>query len=235
MGNTIDGTQAEYVRIPHAVSSLYKLPGTVDLGDAVMLSDVLPTGLECGTLNGKVKPGSTVAIIGAGAIGMSVMLTSQLYSPSLLVVVDIDDARLALAKSFGAHNTVNSKAADAAKQLMAMTNDEGFDTVVEAVGIPATFELCQQLVAPGGVIANVGVHGKEVDLHLETLWDRNISITTRLVDAVTTPMLLKLFNTNKLNTSRLITHRYSFNECETAYDTFKAAADHKALKVLISM
>jgi alcohol dehydrogenase len=175
LGNTIDGTQAEYVRVPHAVSSLYKLPGTVDLGDAVMLSDVLPTGLECGTLNGKVKPGSTVAIIGAGAIGMSVMLTSQLYSPSLLVVVDIDDARLALAKSFGAHNTVNSKAADAAKQLMAMTNDEGFDTVVEAVGIPATFELCQQLVAPGGVIANVGVHGKEVDLHLETLWDRNIS------------------------------------------------------------
>lgn len=175
LGNSTDGTQAEYVRVQHAASSLYKLPDTVNMQHAVMLSDALPTGMECGTLNGKIQPGSTAVIIGAGAVGMAVMMTAMLYSPALLVVVDVDESRLALAKTFGAHATVNSKNADAVQKLLALTDGEGFDAVVEAVGIPATFELCQELVAPGGSIANVGVHGKKVDLHLENLWDRNIS------------------------------------------------------------
>ncbi|PGG98433.1 hypothetical protein AJ79_08874 [Helicocarpus griseus UAMH5409] len=210
LGNTIDGTQAEYVRIPHAASSLYKLPpGKVSLRDAVMLSDALPTGLECGTMNGKVAPGSTVVIIGAGAVGMSVMLTSMLYSPALLVVVDLDETRLAMARELGAHETVNSGGdkGQVVERLMKMTDGLGFDAVVEAVGIPGTFELCQELVAAGGVVANVGVHGTKVDLHLERLWDRNISITTRLVDATTTPMLLKLFQAGRLDMSKLTTHR----------------------------
>ncbi|OJD11829.1 hypothetical protein AJ78_07471 [Emergomyces pasteurianus Ep9510] len=209
LGNTIDGTQAEYVRVPHAASSLYKLPDTVDLPSAVMLSDALPTGLECGTLNGKVKPGSTVAIIGAGAVGMSVMMTSMLYSPSLLVMVDLDDGRLAMAKRFGAHETVNSKGGkEAVEKLLKMTDGQGFDAVIEAVGIPQTFQMCQELVAPGGIIANVGVHGTKVELYMDKLWDRNICITTRLVDAVTTPMLLKLFQAGRLDTSKLATHSY---------------------------
>ncbi|OAX78267.1 hypothetical protein ACJ72_07431, partial [Emergomyces africanus] len=175
LGNTIDGTQAEYVRIPHASSSLYKLPDSVDLPSAVMLSDAMPTGLECGTLNGKVKPGSTVAIIGAGAVGMSVMMTSMLYSPSLLVMVDLDDGRLAMAKRLGAHQTVNSRVGkEAEEKLLQMTDGQGFDAVIEAVGVPQTFQLCQELVAPGGVIANVGVHGTKVELYLDKLWDRNI-------------------------------------------------------------
>ncbi|KKZ62377.1 alcohol dehydrogenase [[Emmonsia] crescens] len=236
LGNTIDGTQAEYVRIPHAASSLYKLSDTVDLPSAVMLSDALPTGLECGTLNGKVKPGSTVAVIGAGAVGMSVMMTSMLYSPSLLVMVDLDESRLAMAKRLGAHQTVNSRnAKEAVENLMKMTDGQGFDAVIEAVGIPNTFHMCQEVVAPGGVIANVGVHGTKVELHLDKLWDRNICITTRLVDAVTTPMLLKLFQAGRLDTSKLATHRFSFNECEKAYKVFGAAAEHNALKVLLNM
>ncbi|EEH22105.2 hypothetical protein PABG_04316 [Paracoccidioides brasiliensis Pb03] len=247
LGHTIDGTQAEYVRIPHAASSLYKLPSTVSLSDAVMLSDAMPTGLECGTLNGKVKPGSSVVVIGAGAVGMSVMMTSMLYSPALLVVVDLDDTRLAMARSFGAHQTVNGKnQTEAVEKLMKLTEGQGFDAVIEAVGVPGTFQLCQELVAPGGVIANVGVHGKKVDLHLEKLWDRNICITTRLVDAVTTPMLLKLFKAGKLDLSKLSTHlelidilvsrtEFSFGECEKAYNVFGAAAQHNAMKVLINM
>lgn len=175
LGNSIDGTQAEYVRIPHAMSSLHKLPDTLNLQDAVMLSDALPTGMECGTLNGKVQPGSRVVVIGAGAVGIAVMLTSLLYSPSLLVVVDVDDQRLALAEKCGAHCTVNSKTEDAVQKLLALTGDEGFDTVVEAVGIPTTFSLCQKLIAPGGVIANIGVHGEGVTLQLDELWNRNIS------------------------------------------------------------
>ncbi|EEQ91650.2 alcohol dehydrogenase [Blastomyces dermatitidis ER-3] len=236
LGNKIDGTQAEYVRIPHAASSLHKLPKTVDLQAAVMLSDALPTAMECGTLNGKVQPGSTVAVIGAGAVGMSVMMTAMLYSPALLVMVDVDDGRLAMAKNLGAHETVNSKdSKQAVDSLLKMTDGQGFDAVIEAVGIPHTFHLCQELVAPGGVIANVGVHGTKVELSLDKLWDRNICITTRLVDAVTTPMLLKLFQAGRLDTSKLTTHRFSFKECEEAYKVFGAAAQHNALKVLLSM
>lgn len=176
LGNSIDGTQAEYVRVPHAMSSLYSLPENVSMKDAVMLSDALPTGMECGTLNAKIEPGCTVVIIGAGAVGLSVMMTALLYSPSLLVVVDVDDSRLALAEKHGAHATVSAKDPRAVAKLLALTDDdEGFDAVIEAVGIPVTFELCQELVAPGGSIANVGVHGRKVDLHLETLWNRNIS------------------------------------------------------------
>ncbi|KAG5296997.1 alcohol dehydrogenase [Histoplasma ohiense] len=236
LGNQIDGTQAEFVRIPHASSSLYKLPATVDLTAAVMLSDALPTGLECGTLDGKVSPGSTVVIIGAGAVGMSVMMTSLLYSPSLLVIVDLDDGRLSMAKQLGAHATVNSRnSEEAMDKLLKMTNGEGFDCVVEAVGTPHTFQFCQSLVAPGGSIANVGVHGTKVELYMDKLWNRNICITTRLVDAVTTPMLLKLFTAGKLDTTKLITHRFKFKDCTQAYKIFGAAAEHNALRVLLSM
>ncbi|TVY51392.1 alcohol dehydrogenase [Lachnellula cervina] len=232
LGNTIDGTQAEYVRIPHADSSLYPIPAGADESALVMLSDIFPTGLECGVLNGKVQPGSTVVIVGAGPIGLAAMITAQLYSPSTIIMVDQDANRLKVAKSLGAHHGIISdgNVEDAVKGL---TDGKGCDTVIEAVGVPATFELCQKLVAPGGVIANVGVHGTKVDLHLESLWTQNISITTRLVDTVTTPMLLKLALAGKLDPSKLITHKFAFKEMEAAYETFGAASKHNALKVLI--
>ncbi|KAJ9206535.1 hypothetical protein DTO164E3_776 [Paecilomyces variotii] len=235
LGNQIDGTQAEYARIPHATSSLYKLPESVDPRQAVMLSDALPTGLECGVLNGKVQPGNKVAIVGAGPVGIGVLLTASLYSPSLIVMIDLDDARLEVAKKLGAHYGVNPKAPDAMSKLKELTNGEGFDSVMEVVGVPATFEMCQELVAPGGTIANVGVHGKKVDLHLEKLWDRNISITTRLLDAVTIPMLLKLNESGTLNASSLVTHTFSFHDAVKAYGTFHAASHHQALKVVIDI
>jgi alcohol dehydrogenase len=175
LGNTIDGTQAEFVRIPHATTSLYRLPDNANLRHAVLLSDSLPTGLECGIINGRVQPGHLVAIIGSGPVGLSAAITAQLYSPSMVVVVDVDDARLATARQFGVTHTVNSKQPDAVQKLMALTGGQGYDTVVEAVGIPQTFDLCQEIVAPGGVLANAGVHGTKVDLHLERLWDHNIS------------------------------------------------------------
>jgi len=185
LGNTIDGTQAEYVRIPHADTSLYHLPAGADEEALVMLSDILPTGFECGVLNGKIEPGATVAIVGAGPIGLATLLTAQFYSPSRTIMIDLDDNRLAVARRFGATDTVNSGKEDAIAKVMALTGGTGVDTAVEAVGIPATFELCQSLVAPGGTIANIGVHGHKADLHLERLWSHNITITTRLVDTVT--------------------------------------------------
>lgn len=233
LGNLIDGTQAEYVRIPHATSSLYKLPEGVDPRQAVMLSDALPTGFECGVLSGKVQPGSRIAIVGAGPVGIGVLLTAKLYSPSLIVAIDLNDARLEAATKLGAHYGVNAKSPDAISELKALTNGEGFDTVMEVVGTPKTFEMCQELVAPGGNIANVGVHGKKVDLHLEKLWDRNISITTRLVDAVTIPMLIRLAESGALNASSLVTHTFSFPDAVKAYGTFNAASQHQALKVVI--
>ena len=233
LGNTIDGTQAEYVRIPHADTSLYRIPAGSDEEALVMLSDILPTGFECGVLNGKVQPGSSVAIIGAGPIGLAALLTAQFYSPAAIIMVDLDDSRLAIARQFGATATVNSADGQAATAIMKLTDGRGADTVIEAVGIPATFELCEEIVAPGGTIANVGVHGTKVALHLERLWDRNITITTRLVDTVSTPMLLKTVQSGTIDPTRLITHRFKLDAILEAYETFGKAADTKALKVII--
>jgi alcohol dehydrogenase len=233
LGNSIDGTQAEYVRIPHADMSLYPIPAGADEEALVMLSDILPTALECGVLNGRVQPGSTVAIVGSGPIGLAALLTAQFYSPAEIIMIDLNEDRLAVAKRFGATATINSSDGKAAQTLMRLTAGLGVDTAIEAVGVPATFELCQQIVAAGGTIANVGVHGVKVDLHLDKLWDRNIRITTRLVDTVSTPMLLKTLCSHKLDPKPLITHRFKLAQILDAYEAFAHAADTHALKVLI--
>ena len=233
LGNTIDGTQAEFVRTPHADTSLYPIPEGTDEEALVMLSDILPTGFECGVLNGKVEPGTTVAIVGAGPIGLAALLTAQFYSPAEIIMIDLDDNRLEIARRFGATATINSGDGKAVEGVMAMTSNRGVDTAIEAVGMPQTFELCEEIIAPGGVIANVGVHGKPVALHLEKLWDRNIAITTRLVDTSSTPMLLKIVASKKIDPTMLVTHRFKFDQMLKAYETFGNAAETRALKVII--
>jgi len=234
LGHLIDGTQAEYVRIPFADNSLYHIPAGSDEEALVMLSDILPTGFECGVLNGKVQPGNTVAIVGSGPIGLAALLTAQFYSPAEIIMIDPDDNRLETAKQFGATQTINNSKENAVDRVKELTGGIGVDTAIEAVGIPATFELCQSLVAPGGVIANIGVHGKSVELHLETLWSQNITITTRLVDTVTTPMLLKTIQSKKLDSKLLITHRFKLGDIIKAYDVFEHAAKERALKVILT-
>jgi alcohol dehydrogenase len=233
LGNTIDGTQAEYVRIPYADTSLYHVPAGADEDALVMLSDILPTGFECGVLNGKVQPGSTIAIVGAGPVGLAALLTAQFYSPAESIMIDLDDNRLEISTRFGATATINNKDSKATETLMQITGGRGVDTAIEAVGVPASFLLCQDIVAPGGVIANIGVHGTKADLHLERLWDRNIAVTTRLVDTVTTPMLLKTVQSRKVDPKRLITHRFKHDMILDAYETFGNAAKTNALKVII--
>lgn len=233
LGNEIDGTQAEYVRIPHADTSLYPIPEGADEEALVMLSDILPTGFECGVLNGKVAPGSSVAIVGAGPIGLATLLTAQFYSPAQIIMIDLDDNRLEVARRFGATHAVNSADGKAVDAVKGLTEGRGVDAAIEAVGIPVTFLLCQDIVAPGGVIANIGVHGSKVDLHLERLWSHNISITTRLVDTATTPMLLKTVQSKKIDPTLLITHRFALADILEAYDTFGRAAATQALKVII--
>ena len=233
LGHTIDGTQAEFVRIPYADTSLYPIPDGADEEALVMLSDILPTGFECGVLNGKVKPGATVAIVGSGPIGLAALLTAQFYAPSEIIMVDIDDNRLAVAERFGATATVNSGNGDAVQQVMALTDGHGVDTAIEAVGIPATFKLCQDVVAAGGTVANVGVHGCKADLDLERLWSHNVTITTGLVDTFSIPMLLKTVQSKRIDASQLITHRFKMTQMLQAYDTFGKAADTRALKVIV--
>jgi alcohol dehydrogenase len=234
LGHLIDGTQAEYVRIPFADNSLYHIPPGSDDEAIVMLSDILPTGFECGVLNGQVKPGDTVAIVGAGPIGLAVLLTARFYTPSHIIMIDIDDNRLGVAKQFGATYCINSRKEDAVKRIFELTGNTGVDVAVEAVGLPVTFELCESIIAPGGRIANVGVHGKPVSLHLEKLWAQNITITTRLVDTVTTPMLLKTVTAGKLEPAKLITHRFRLSDIMNAYETFGNAEREKSLKVILS-
>ena len=234
LGYLIDGTQAEHVRIPHADGSLYHFPKGGDEETLVMLSDILPTGFECGVLNGQVKPGDSVAIIGAGPVGQAVLLTAQFFSPASIIVIDLDDHRLAMATDHGATHIINSKAGDAVSRVMELTGNAGVDVAIEAVGSPVTFDICQAIVAPGGRLANVGVHGKPVTLHMEKLWDRNIAITTRLVDTVTLPMLLKVVLSGKLQPGKLVTHRFKLDDIQRAYDTFANAARENALKVVLT-
>jgi alcohol dehydrogenase len=234
LGHLIDGTQAEYVRIPHADNSLYHIPAGADEEALVMLSDILPTGFECGVLNGQVKPGDTVAIVGAGPVGLAALLTAQFYSPAEIIMIDPDDNRLGVSKTFGATKTINNSTVDVMEKIKSLTNGKGVDVAIEAVGIPATFELCTSIIAPGGHVANVGVHGKSVTLHLETLWSQNITITTRLVDTVTTPMLLKTVQSKKLQPNNLITHHFKLDQVIEAYETFGNAAKEKALKVILT-
>jgi alcohol dehydrogenase len=233
LGNTIDGTQAEYVRIPHADTSLYALPRDADEKAMVMLSDILPTAFECGVLNGQVKPGDTVAIVGAGPIGLAALLTAQFYSPAEIVMIDLDENRLDVARSLGATKLVNSADGKAAQKVMELTGGEGVDVAIEAVGIPATFDVCQSIVAPGGHVANIGVHGKPVELRLERLWSHNVTITTRLVDTAATPMLLKVVQAGRLRPERLATHRFPLGDVMKAYETFGNASRERALKVIL--
>lgn len=235
LGHTIDGTQAEFVRVPHADTSLYHLPAGMENTDAlVMLSDILPTGMECGTLNGKVQPGSTVAIVGAGPVGLAALMTARFYSPARIIMIDLDPNRLGVARELGATDTINSGTTDAVAAVMQMTGGRGVDVAIEAVGIPQTFAICEAVVAAGGTLANMGVHGSKVDLHLERLWSHNITLTTRLVDTVTTPMLLKTVEAGTLHPGKLITHHFRLVDILDAYETFGRAAAHDALKVLIS-
>jgi alcohol dehydrogenase len=233
LGNKIDGTQAEYVRTPFADTSLYHIPDGANEEALVMLSDILPTGFECGVLNGKVQPGATVAIVGSGPIGLAALLTAQFYSPAEIIMIDFDDNRLEVAARFGATTTINATDGKAVEKVMAKTGGRGVDTAIEAVGVPASFLTCEDIVAPGGIIANIGVHGVKAGLHLERLWDRNIAITTRLVDTVTTPMLLKTVQSHKVDPQRLITHRFKLDDILDAYETFGHAATTNALKVII--
>ncbi len=233
LGNKINGTQAEHVRIPHADNSLYAAPEGVNEEALVMLSDTFPTGFECGVLNGRVTPGDTVVIIGAGPIGLAALLTAQFYSPAQLIMVDRDDNRLRIAQALGATHIINFDHEDVTKAVHHLTNGVGVDVAMDAVGVPQSFETCQDVIAPGGRIANIGVHGEPVTLHLEKLWDRNITLTTRLVDTVTTPMLLRMLASGKLAAEKMITHRFTLNEMMHAYDTFANAAEKQALKVLL--
>lgn len=233
-GHLIDGTQAEFVRVPYAENSLHLLPEGVSDEEAVMLSDILPTGFEIGVQYGRVKPGDTVAVIGAGPVGLAAIATAGLYGAATIIAVDLDANRLEKAREFGATDAVLSGDADWKDQVLARTDGLGVDVAIEAVGVPATFGMCTDIVRPGGTVANVGVHGKPVELHVENLWIQNINISMGLVNANTTPMLLKLVARHKIPAAKFATHRFRFDQFLDAYDTFARAADTKALKVVIS-
>jgi alcohol dehydrogenase len=232
-GHLIDGTQAEYVRVPFAENSVYKMPEGVSDAEGILVSDVLPTGFEIGVQYGKVRPGDVVAVVGAGPVGLSAVMTAQLYGPSRVIAVDLDDARLARAREFGATDTVNSGQADWAQRVLALTDGDGVDVAIEAVGTPGTFTMAVNLVRPGGHVANIGVHGKPVELALNELWIRNIDIAMGLVNTNTTSMLLKLVAQHRLPVDKFVTHEFSFDQIEEAYKVFGHAAEHDALKVLI--
>lgn len=234
LGYMIDGVQAEYARIPHADNSLHKIPETIDDETAVLLSDILPTGHEIGVQYGNVKPGDEIAIVGAGPVGMSALLTAQFYSPSKIIMIDLDENRLEMAKELGATHTINSGSENVEEAIKKIVEEDGVDVAIEAVGIPPTWDICQKIVKAGGNIANVGVHGKKVDFEIEKLWIKNLTITTGLVNTNTTPMLIKAAATNKLPLKKMITHHFKLSELEHAYQVFLDGAKERAIKIIIS-
>ncbi|MET1155024.1 zinc-binding dehydrogenase [Arthrobacter sp.] len=233
-GHLIDGTQAEYVRVPYADNSLHKLPEGVLDEQAVMLSDILPTGFEIGVQYGRVKPGDTVVVVGAGPVGLAAIATASLYGAASVIAMDLDEHRLSQARNFGATTAISSLAPDWKEQVLALTDGLGADVAIEAVGIPETFEMTVQLVRPGGNVANVGVHGRPVELHLENLWIQNINISMGLVNTNTTPMLLKLVAQRRIPAENFATHNFNVTEIVGAYDTFSRAAETGALKVVLT-
>jgi alcohol dehydrogenase len=233
LGHTIDGVQAQFARLPYADTSLHKVPDDVKDEDVLFLTDILPTAFECGVLNGRVQPGDTVAVIGAGPVGLSAIMLSQLFSPAQVIAIDFDSRRLERARKLGATVLIKNDTENALELVRKHTGGRGADAVIEAVGIPATFELATELVAPGGRVANIGVHGKPVALHLEKLWAHNISITTRLVDSSTIQQLLKLIAFKKIDPAPLASHTFPMEEFMKAYDVFAQAATNDAVKMII--
>ncbi|WP_030546871.1 zinc-dependent alcohol dehydrogenase family protein [Streptomyces albus] len=233
LGHLVDGTQAEYVRVPFADLSLHKLPDEVPSEQAILLSDILPTAYEVGVLNGRVTPGDTVVIVGAGPIGLAAVATARLYSPGRIVAVDLAASRLEAAKRLGADDTVLA-GEDVEGFVRGITDGLGADVVMEAVGVPQSFELCTRIVRPGGHVANIGVHGKPAALHLEDLWIKNLTITTGLVDTSSTPALLRMLAAGRLPAAELTTHTFALDAMEEAYDVFSRAAETGALKVVIN-
>jgi alcohol dehydrogenase len=234
LGHKINGTQADYVRVPFADNSAYPVPGGVPDEEILMLADILPTSYEVGVLNGHVRPGDVVTVVGAGPIGLSAITGARLFSPSHIVAVDLADTRLEAAKQFGADITVNNSREDPLSVVKELTEGLGADVTIEAVGVPATFELAVKLARPGGRIANIGVHGEPATLHLEEQWIRNITITTGLVDTYSTPTLMRLVASRQIDARKFITHHFGLGEFPEAYDVFTHAADTGALKVVLS-
>lgn len=234
LGHMIDGTQAEYVRVPFADTSTHPMPEGVSDEQVLMLADILPTGYEVGVLNGRVGPGDTVAVVGAGPIGLAAMLTAQLFSPSRVVAIDLADSRLEAARAMGATETINNGQEDAVERVMELTDGLGADVAMEAVGIPATFELCTRLIRPVGFVASIGVFGEPASLHLEDLWIRDVTITTGLVDTYSTPTLLELVEQGRIDPAKLVTHRYRMDDFMQAYDDFSDAGTTGALKVVLT-
>ncbi|MFD7643396.1 alcohol dehydrogenase catalytic domain-containing protein [Kitasatospora sp. NPDC059795] len=233
LGHLVDGTQAELVRTPFADNSLHRLPDAVSDETALMFADILPTAYEVGIRNGRVGPGDTVVIVGAGPVGLAAVAAARLYTPRRIVVVDLAESRLAAARAAGADETVRA-GEDAEEAVRALSPDGlGVDVAIEAVGIPDTFELCTRLVRAGGRVANVGVHGRPAVLHLEDLWIRNVTVTTGLVDTSSTPLLLGLLEAGKLSVDGLVTHRFGLDEMPEAYDVFADSAGSGALKVAL--
>lgn len=233
LGHKVDGTQAEYLRVPFADTSTYPVPEGVSDEAVLMLADILPTSYEVGVLNGKVGPGDTVVVVGAGPIGLAAITTARLFSPSHIVAIDLAPSRLEAAKRFGADVTIGP-GTDAAAVVADLTGGLGADVAIEAVGVPETFEQCARLVRPGGRVANVGVHGAPATLHLEDLWIRNITITTGLVDTYSTPTLLSMISAGRLDPTPFITHRFGLHDMEKAYEVFSHPADTGALKVVLT-
>jgi alcohol dehydrogenase len=232
-GHTINGVQAEFARVPFADNSVYKFPEALADEQVLFLADILPTAFEVGVLNGAVSPGDVVAIVGAGPVGLSAILTATLYTPGRIVAIDLADSRLASALRFGADITINNGREDALALVMELTDGLGADVALEAVGVPQTFELATELIRPGGHVANIGVHGKPAALHLEKLWVRDVTITTGLVDTFSIPRLLRLITEGRLDPSLFVTHHYPLEDTMTAYDTFADAATTGALKVVL--
>ncbi|HEU4451118.1 MAG TPA: zinc-dependent alcohol dehydrogenase family protein [Gaiellaceae bacterium] len=233
LGHLIDGLQAEYARVPFADTSVYKVPEELTDEQVLFLADILPTSYEVGVLNGNVRPGDTIAVVGAGPIGLAAIMTAQLFTPGRVIALDLADARLDQARKFGADVTINNGDEDPVERVMELTDGLGADVAIEAVGVPQTFELCTELIRPGGRVANVGVHGQAATLHLEKLWIRGVTITTGLVDTFTTPQLLRLIRGGRLDPTVFATHRFALGETMQAYDVFAAAAETHALKVVL--
>ncbi len=233
LGCTIDGCQAEYVRVPFADKGLTKIPDNVSFRNALFVGDILSSGYFGAELC-EIKSGDTIAVIGAGPVGLCVMASAKIFNAGGIIAIDIDEARLNIAKIQGLADYVfNPNKCDIENEIKKLTFSRGADAVIEAAGGDNTFETAWKIARANSIIALVAMYEKAQILPLPVMYGKNLIFKTGGVDAIHSKELLEMISAGKLNTDFLISSEYPFSKILNAYKDFDTKANG-CLKFAIS-
>lgn len=232
IGCTIDGCQAEYVRVPFADTGLTKLPDNISYENALFVGDILSSGYWGAELC-EIQKGDTVAVIGAGPVGLCSMISAKLLGAEKIIAIDVDDTRLEIAKNQNlADVVINPLNSDVEKEVKDLTERRGADSVIEAAGGKDTFQTAWKIARANAIVALVAMYEENQTLPLPDMYGKNLTFKTGGVDAVNCSKLVDLISEKKINTDFLITNKFSLDNIQQAYKLFENKSDN-CLKIAI--